>query len=119
EGTRGVGKRDIDKARRKLLTRASLGGTEADAAAQAAARLGNKGIRGLQELMHKTAPGLRRRIASALAASGTAGAELFAVDSLLDTDPGLVESVGRTLVGELHALAKSQRKAVRDRTFEL
>jgi HEAT repeat protein len=119
EATKAVGKLHIDKALPQLLNRASLGGTEADAAAQAAARLGNKGIRGLQELMHKTAPGLRRRIASALAASGTAGAELFAVDSLLDTDPGLVESVGRTLVGELHALGKSQRKAVADRTLEL
>lgn len=119
EATKAVGKLHIDKALPQLLSRAGMGGTEADSAAQAAARLGAKGIRGLQDIMQKTAPGLRRRIAAALASSGTPGAEIFAVDSLLDTDPGLVESVGRTLVGELHSLGKGQRKALGDRVLEL
>src|SRR5262249_41532185 len=119
EVMKAVGKLHIDQALPKLLTRASAGGTEADTAAQAAARLGAKGIRGLQDIMAKTAPGLRRRIAAALAASGTQTAEITAVETLLDADAGLVEAVCKSLIGEVHALGAAQRKAVANRILEL
>jgi hypothetical protein len=119
EAIKAVGKLHIDRALPQLLTRASAGGSEADAAAQAAARLGVKGIRGLQEVMAKTAPGLRRRIAAAIAASGTQSAEITAIDTLLDADAGVVDAVCRTLVGEVRGLGQSQRKALTDRILEL
>src|SRR5437773_1736914 len=68
EMMRAVGKLRIEPALPKLLERVKAGGPEADVAAQAAACLGARGIHGLQQLMGQTAPGLRRRIAGALAA---------------------------------------------------
>ena len=61
-----VGKLRIERALSPLLNRIREGGPESAVAAQAAARLGAKGIRALQELMGDVAPGLRRRIAAAI-----------------------------------------------------
>src|SRR5262249_41442027 len=71
EMMRAVGKLRIEPALPQLLERVKAGGPEADVAAQAAACLGARGIHGLQQLMGHTAPGLRRRIAGALAAGRT------------------------------------------------
>src|SRR5690242_1105365 len=56
-----VGQLRLESALPRLLERVKEGGPEADAAAQAAARLGTKGPRALQEMMPRVAPGLRRR----------------------------------------------------------
>src|SRR5438552_17033084 len=64
-----IGKLRVEKALPRLVERVSLGGEEGEAAAYAVARLGARGTRALQELMPQTAPGLRRRLASALAAT--------------------------------------------------
>src|SRR5207245_1125187 len=61
---KAVARLKIDAALPRLLERIKDGGEEADLAAQAAARLGAKGTRSLQDLMPKVAPGLRRYIAS-------------------------------------------------------
>src|SRR5947207_1664647 len=90
-----VGKLRIEPALPQLLTRVREAGPEADAAALAAARLGSKGIRAVQGLMAEAHPGLRRRLAAALAAAGTARAETAAVDALLDGDPGVVDAAVR------------------------
>jgi hypothetical protein len=119
EAIKAVGKLHIDKALPQLLKSVGAGGTEADAAIHASAQLGAKGIQGLQEVMAKTAPGLRRRIAAGLAGSGTKSAEITALDTLLDADAGVVDAVCRTLVGELRSLGQAQRKALTDRIFEL
>jgi HEAT repeat protein len=58
-----IGKLRIEQALPQLLSRIKEGGPESEAAALAAARLGSKGPRALQELMPQVAPGLRRRIA--------------------------------------------------------
>src|ERR1700687_2008896 len=105
EVMKAVGRLHIEQGLPRLLARVSAGGEEADFAAQAAARLGAKGIRALQDIMPRTAPGLRRRIAAAIARSGTAKAELSALDTLLDADAGLVDAVCRTLIGEVRTLA--------------
>src|SRR5260370_16001889 len=55
-----IGHLRIDKALARLLERVSGGGPESEVAAHAAAQLGARGIRALQELMPQTAPGLRR-----------------------------------------------------------
>jgi len=114
-----AGKLHVEQALPKLLDRVRLGGPEADVAAQAAARLGTKGIRALQDVMAHTAPGLRRRIAAALAAAGSSNAELIALDSVLDADAGMVDAVTRTLAAEIHALAPAQRRALNDHILEL
>src|SRR5262249_6523139 len=85
-----IGKLRIEKALPQLLVRVSEGGAEAEVAAKAAAQLGAKGTRALQDLMHQVAPGLRRRIASALGVGGTSSAGAAAVEALLDSDPGVV-----------------------------
>jgi HEAT repeat protein len=114
-----VGKLRIEAALPHLLERIKEGGEEAEQAAQAAAKLGAKGTRALQELMPKVAPGLRRYIASALAAAGTASAETAAVAVLLDRDPGVVEAAGRSLLAQVSALTPAHRKALADQLLEL
>src|SRR5262245_10284163 len=57
-----VGKLGIGRALPALLERVKTGGEGAEAAAHAAAKLGAKGTRALQELMPRVAPGLRRYI---------------------------------------------------------
>jgi HEAT repeat protein len=114
-----VGKLRIETALPQLLERIKEGGEEAEQAALAAAKLGAKGTRALQELMPKVAPGLRRYIASALAAAGTASAETAAVAVLLDRDPGVVESACRSLAAQVPALTPAHRKALAEQLLEL
>jgi hypothetical protein len=114
-----VGKLRIEKALKGLLERVSGGGIEAEAAALAAARMGARGTRALQELMPQTAPGLRRRIAAALAATDTASAETAALDALLDNDPGVVDASARSLLAKVPSLSKPHRKALVERVLDL
>ena len=116
---RTVGKLRIEPALPRLLARIKEGGEEADAAAHAAAHLGAKGTRALQELMPKVAPGLRRYIAAALAGGGTASATAAAAAVLLDKDPGVVEAAVRSLAEQIPALAAPQRQAWTDHLLEL
>src|SRR5207253_2271081 len=78
----------------------------------AAARLGTRGTRALHDLMGKVAPGIRRRIAAALAAAGTPSAEIIAVDTLLDSDPGVVDAAVRTLIAEVPSLSDAHRRTL-------
>lgn len=114
-----VGKLRIEQALSQLLDRITEGGPESEAAALAAARLGAKGTSALKELMHRVAPGLRRRIASAMASAGTVSAESAAVDALLDSDPGVVDAAARSLSAEIPSLSASSRKALADHLLEL
>ncbi len=119
EVIRAVGKLRVEPALPHLLARIKEGGAEADAAAHAAAHLGAKGTRALQELMPKVAPGLRRYIAAALAGGGTASATAAAAAVLLDKDPGVVEAAVRSLAEQIPALAAAQRHAWTDQLLEL
>jgi HEAT repeat protein len=114
-----VGRLRLEQALPQLLERVKEGGPESDAAAQAAARLGTKGPRALQELMPRVAPGLRRRIAAALGGAGTASAETLALDALLDRDPGVVEAAARSLVGEVPTLSAAHRAALGKQLLDL
>jgi hypothetical protein len=116
---KSVGKLRIEPALAELLERIKEGGEEAEQAAQAAAKLGAKGTRALQELMPKVAPGLRRYIASALAAAGTASAETAAVAVLLDRDPGVVEAAGRSLLAQVPSLTPAHRKTLAEQLLGL
>src|SRR5262249_8855160 len=114
-----VGKLRIEQALPQLLERIKEGGPESEAAALAAARRGSKGPRALQELMPQVAPGLRRRIAGAVAAAGTAGAETVAIDALLDKDPGVVDAATRSLIAEVPSLTEAHRTALTTNLLEL
>src|SRR5262245_52069496 len=70
EAIRAVGRLRIAEALPRLLERVQHGGEESHEAAEAAAHLGPKGRKGLQDLMARVAPGVRRTIAAALAAEG-------------------------------------------------
>jgi HEAT repeat protein len=119
EVVRAVGKLRIESALPRLLSRIKEGGEEAGAAAQAAAHLGAKGTRALQDLMPKVAPGLRRTIAAALAGGGTASAPAATAAVLLDKDPGVVEAAVRSLAEQIPTLAAPQRQAWTDQLLEL
>lgn len=119
EVIRAVGKLRVEQALPRLLERIREGGEEADAAAHAAAHLGVKGTRALQELMPKVAPGLRRYIAGALAGGGTASATAATAAVLLDKDPGVVEAAVRSLAEQIPTLAAPQRQAWTDQLLEL
>jgi len=114
-----VGKLRIEQLLSELLTRVSGGGPEAEVAAEAAARLGSRGTRALQGLMHQVAPGLRRRIAAALGVGGTSSAGAAAVEALLDTDPGVVDAAARSLIGEVPAMTAAARRSLADHVLAL
>ncbi|MBI3409557.1 MAG: HEAT repeat domain-containing protein [Planctomycetes bacterium] len=119
ETIRALGKLQYDKAMSSLLSRIEHGGEESELAAQAVGRMGTKGAKALQNLMSRVAPGLRRRIAGALGAGGTTSAESAAVDSLLDTDPGVVEAATRSLIAKVQGLTSSHRKALAEHLLKL
>jgi HEAT repeat protein len=114
-----VGKLRIEQALPRLLERVKEGGEEAEAAAQAAARLGARGLKALHDLSPRVAPGLRRRIASAVASAGTVGAETAALDALLDKDPGVVDAATRSLIAEVPSLTQAHRDALSRHLIEL
>jgi len=114
-----LGKLRIDPALPQLLMRVKDGGPEAELAAQAAARLGGRGTKALQDLMPQVAPGVRRKIAAALGAAGNPSAESAAVDSLLDSDPGVVEATTRALIAGIPTLPEAPRKALADHLLQL
>jgi HEAT repeat protein len=119
QALRAIGDLRIESAMPELLARVREGGEEAEAAALAAARLGARGTRALQELMGHVAPGLRRRIAAALPAGGTASAGAAAVTVLLDSDPGVVDAAARSLLGKLSSLTAAQKRALAGQALEL
>jgi len=119
EVTKAVGKLRIESALPQLVERVQAGGPEADLAAQAAACMGAKGIRALQDLMSKVPPGLRRRIAGAMGTGGTSTAENAAVETLLDSDPGVVAAATHTLIDRAGSLSAAERRAIADRALEL
>src|SRR5262249_6320104 len=119
EAIRAVGKLRIEQTLSRLVDRIREGGTESEAAALSAARLGDKGTRALRDLMHHVAPGLRRRIAAAMAGAGTVSGETAAVDALLDSDPGVVDAAARSLSAEIPSLTSASRRALADHLLEL
>src|SRR5260370_881765 len=109
----------VESALPPLVAGVSRGGEGSERGAQAAAGLGARGPRAVQARTPRVAPGLRRRIAGALAAAGTASAETAAVDALQDTDPGVVDAATRSLIGNVPSLSPSHRKALADHLLQL
>ena len=107
-----VGKLKIQDALATLLARVEKGGEEASRAAEVAARLGARGTKALQEMMHKLAPGQRRYIAAALGSAGNASADAAAVEFLRDKDPGVVESAVRSLIRQVPTLSAAKKRSL-------
>jgi hypothetical protein len=96
-----------------------LFGEEASEAASAAAKLGARGAKALQEMMPKVAPGLRRYIAAALGSAGTASGDAAAVEFLLDKDPGVVASAVRSLISQVPTLTASKKHVLTEQLLHL
>jgi HEAT repeat protein len=105
-----VGKLKTAKALPRLLERIKSGGEEANLSADAAAKLGAEGVKGLQALMHTVVPGVRRYIASALT-SAAAGAEA-GVTVLLDKDPQIATAGANAIIGRIPTLPPDRKAAL-------
>lgn len=114
-----VGQFKIESALPRLIERINEGGAESEAAAQAAAKLGAKGTKALRDLMGHTSPGLRRRIAGALAASGTTSAESAGLEALLDSDPGVVDAATRSLLDKIPQLSADRRRSLAEQVADM
>jgi HEAT repeat protein len=113
-----AGRLKVAKALPKLLDRIRTGGEEANLAADAAAKLGESGVKGLQKLMPEVAPGLRRYIAAALTGAGSAGAEA-GVSVLLDKDPQVASAAATAIIGRIPTLPADRRAALTEELIEL
>src|SRR5439155_15767039 len=108
QAIKAAGRLKLSKALPTLLERIKAGGEEANLAADAAAKLGAEGVRGLQALMHHVAPGLRRYIAAALTGAGSGGAEA-GVSVLLDRDPQVAAAAATAIVGRIPTMPADRR----------
>ncbi len=109
---KAAGQLKIDKALPTLLDRVANGGPQAPVAAEAAAKLGTKGIKGLQEMMHKVAPGLKRYIAAALSTTGSHGADAVGVSVLFDKDPMIGKAAADAIIAQIPAMPADRRKTL-------
>lgn len=111
QAIQAVGRLRATKALPLLLDRIRSGGEEANLAADAAAKLGESGVKALQKLMPEVAPGLRRYIAAALTGAGSAGAEA-GVSVLLDKDPQVASAAATAIVGRIPTMPADRRAAL-------
>lgn len=118
EAIRSLGRLGADSSLGRLIEFIQQGGPESEAAADAAAGLGAKAVKSLQELMNHVAPGLRRRIAGAIAASGGAAAHTAGVQALLDSDPGVVESAARSLLSRIPEMTGAAKRGLGEQALE-
>jgi HEAT repeat protein len=107
---RAAGQLRLEQALPRLADRLKHGGEEAEAAAEAAAQMGVKGIDSLRSWMGKIVPGVRRYIASALARAAIRQQRRRDLDILVDKDPHIVEAAVAAMAQMIpHMTAKEQR----------
>jgi HEAT repeats len=109
QAIKAVGKLKLTKALPMLMERIENGGEEAKLAAEAAAKLGNEGVKRLQEMMHQVAPGLRRYIGVALTSAGGSHAEA-GVAVLLDRDPQVASAAASSLASRAATMPEAEKK---------
>jgi HEAT repeat protein len=98
----------LPKALPVFLDRIPAGGAEGNLCAEAAARLGPAGVKGLHDLLHTVAPGVRKAIAAALSGAGGGGAEA-GVGVLRDHDPAVVAGAAAAIAGRVPELTAQQK----------
>src|SRR5262249_28398421 len=106
------GKLKIEKSLHVLIERITAGGGEARLAAEAAAQLGARAVKALQDLMPKVAPGLRRYIAAALSSSGSAAAEAAGAAVLVDKDPQLAGAAAAAIIAKIPTLTPERKESL-------
>ena len=109
---KAAGRLKLTKALPVLLERIKGGGEEANLSADAAAKLGADGVKGLQGLMSHVAPGLRRYIAAALTGAGGAGGAEAGMAVLLDKDPQVATAAANAIIGRMATTPPDQKKAL-------
>lgn len=119
EAVRAVGKLKLDKALSTLLDRIGHGGAEGAAAATSAAQLGSKGIRSLQELMHKVVPGVRKYIAVALAESGVDGSGDVAIEVFRESDAAVTEAASQAIAARIPEMTAAKKKSMANDLIKL
>jgi len=108
QAIRAVGVLKVEKALPALLEKIAHGGNEASMAAVACAKIGAKGIKGLQELLHKVVPGVRKYITAALTSCGSESA----VSVLLDKDPQIAASAATAIIARIPDLSPAEKTAL-------
>ena len=93
-----------------FLERIPTGGVEGNLCAAAAAQLGPAGVKGLHDLLHKVAPGVRKTIAAVL--SGAGGGAEASVSVLRDHDPAVVTAAAAAIAGRVPELSVAQKHAL-------
>lgn len=117
---RAVGKLRTAEALPILLERAKDGGEEAHAAIESAAKVGAKGVKALQEMMPRVAPGVRKIIAGALAAGSAVAPSVDAALTVLqDKDPNIVEAAVRSLSEQVPTLDAHHRSMLVEQLLNL
>ena len=96
----------------RLLELVQAGGDEVESCVLAASRLGKKGPKAISKLMADANPHLRRRIAAALGHGHTDNAIQSVIQTLLDSEPRVVEAAARSLSSEVPTLTEKQRQAL-------
>jgi HEAT repeat protein len=114
-----LGRLRADEALPRVVELVRLGGTEAEAAARAAGRMGARGAKALSGVMAEAHPFLRRRVAAALAGGGNEAALVAASEALRDEDPGVVDAAARSLAGQVQNFGAPQRKALAEHLREM
>jgi HEAT repeat protein len=112
EALEALGRLQVEEILPRLVELAKQGGPEAEAAVRAAGHLGKLGAGAMASVMAEATPVLKRRIAAALAVSGTDSAVVATAQALRDEDPSVVEAAARSLAAEVPALGTGQRQAL-------
>lgn len=107
-----AGQLKIEKVLPELLERIGHGGPEAPLAADAAVLMGAKGIKGLQDLMHKVVPGVRKYIAAALTSAISHGGDAAGVAVLLDRDPHVAASAASAIIAKIPEFEGDRKKSL-------
>jgi len=106
---KAAGQLKLAKALPVLLERIKHGGEESHLSADAAAKLGSEGVKGLEKILHTVVPGVRKYIAAALTAAGTGGAEA-GLKVLLDKDPQIAAAAANAIIGRIPGMAEAGKE---------
>jgi HEAT repeat protein len=107
-----AGRVKLEKSLPELLERIGHGGPEAPLAAEAVVAMGAKGVKALQDIMHKVVPGVRKYIAAALTASMGQGNDAAGLSVLLDRDPNVAASAAQSIIAKIADFDAARRKTL-------
>lgn len=107
-----AGRVKMEKSIPELLERIRHGGPEAPLAAEALVAMGTKGIKALQDVMHKVVPGVRKYIAAALTSSMSNGSDAAGLSVLLDRDPQVAASAAASIIAKIVDFDPARRKSL-------